>query len=589
MRLHFSRGREGLAAPPPSILRIGLVLALAWASVFGSHGLASEAPRHDLVIRNGMIYDGSGTIPFAGDVAVQGDLIVAVGGIVEGRGRIEIDAAGLAVAPGFINMLSWATESLLEDGRSQSDIRQGITLEVFGEGLSMGPLNQRMKKEILESQGSIKYAIPWTTLGEYLEHLLKRGVSPNVASFVGATTVRIHVLGHEKRAPTKEELHRMQALVQEAMEEGAMGLGSALFYAPAVYAKTSEVIALAKVVGGYDGLYISHVRNEGGRILEALDELIRIAREASVRAEIYHLKVAGQENWDKLDEVIGKIESARREGLQVTANMYTYPASATSLDALLPGWVHAGGTKAYLERLRDPVVQRRLKTEMTIIRPENIRPMNFRSPSLKPLSGKSLAEVASLWSKSPEEALFDIVLREQGGVKMVRFNISEDNIRRQIALPWVSFGSDGGSFATEGVFLNFETHPRAYGNFARLLGKYVRDEKIIPLEEAIRRLTSLPATNLKLERRGSLQAGCLADVVVFDPNKVQDHATFDGPHQYATGMVHVLVNGVQVLKDGEHTGATPGRVVRGPGWRGKSRDAAPSRHDAGLAPAGGGF
>ncbi len=587
MRLHSSKGREDLAAPLPSILPIGLLLALA--SLFVAHGLASEAARHDLVIRNGMIYDGSGTIPFAGDVAVQGDLIVAVGGIVEGRGRIEIDAAGLAVAPGFINMLSWATESLLEDGRSQSDIRQGITLEVFGEGLSMGPLNQKMKKEILESQGSIKYAIPWTTLGEYLEHLWKRGVSPNVASFVGATTIRIHVLGHEKRAPTKEELHRMQALVQEAMEEGAMGVGSALFYAPAVYAKTSEVIALAKVVGGYDGLYISHVRNEGGRILEALDELIRIAREAPVRAEVYHLKVAGQENWDKLDEVINKIESARREGLHVTANMYTYPASATSLDALLPGWVHAGGTRAYLERLKDPAVQRRLKTEMTIIRPENIRPMNFRSPSLKPLSGKSLAEVASLWSKSPEEALFDIVLREQGGVKMVRFNISEENIRRQIALPWVSFGSDGGSFATEGVFLNFETHPRAYGNFARILGKYVRDEKIIPLEEAIRRLTSLPAANLKLDRRGSLQTGCFADVVVFDPNKVQDHATFDRPHQYATGMVHVLVNGVQVLKDGEHTGAMPGRVVRGPGWRAKSRDAALSRRDACLAPPGRGF
>jgi N-acyl-D-amino-acid deacylase len=368
-----------------------------------------------------------------------------------------------------------------------------------------------------------------------------------------------------------------------------MGLGSALFYAPAVYAKTDEVIALAKTVAGHDGLYISHIRNEGGRILEALDELIRIAREASVRAEIYHLKVAGQDNWEKLDSVIAKIESARREGLCITANMYTYPASATSLDALLPGWMHAGGTRAYLARLRDPAVQRRLKKEMAIIQPESIRPMNFRSPALKPLSGKSLAEVASLWGKSPEEALFDIVLQENGGVKMVRFNISEDNIRRQIALPWVSFGSDGGSFATEGVFLNFETHPRAYGNFARLLGKYVREEKILRLEEAIRRTTSLPASNLKLERRGSLRSGHFADILVFDPDKVQDRATFDEPHQYATGMVHVFVNGVQVLKDGEHTGATPGRVIRGPGWRGKSRDAAPSGQDAGLVPPGGGF
>jgi N-acyl-D-amino-acid deacylase len=531
----------------------------------------SPQPEHDVVIRNGIIYDGSGKAPCLGDVAIRGDSLVQVGGAVPGRGNIEIDAAGLAVAPGFINMLSWATESLLEDGRSQSDIRQGVTLEVFGEGRSMGPLSEAMRKEMIETQGSIRYSIPWKTLGEYLEHLERRGVSPNVASFVGATTVRIHVLGQGKRAPTKPELDRMRALVRQAMEEGAMGLGTALVYAPAVYSTTDEVIGLAKVVAEHDGLYISHMRHEGSRILSALEELIRIAREASVRAEIYHLKVAGSENWDLLEPVIERIEAARGEGLQITANMYPYTASSTSLDALLPGWVHAGGSKAYLARLRDPAAQKRLKKEMSIVEPENIRPMNLRNGVVRPLEGKNLSEIASQWGKTPEEALFELIVREGGGVKMVRFGISEENIRKQIRLPWVSVGSDGGSFATEGVFLNFTTHPRAYGTFARYLGRYVREEKIIPLEEAVRRLTSLPASNLKLDRRGSLAPGHFADVVVFDPAAVRDHATFDEPHQYASGVFHAFVNGVQVLKDGEHTGALPGRVLRGPGWKGKQR------------------
>ncbi len=550
-------GLASLAFPPPGI-----------ADEAGAEG--TRPPQYDLLIRNGTIYDGSGGAPFVGDVAVNGDIIAAMGQLPDAGGRVELDAKGLAVAPGFINMLSWATESLLEDGRSQSDIRQGVTLEVMGEGHSMGPLNEAMKKEMLASQGSIKYAIPWNTLGEYLEYLERRGISTNVASFVGATTVRIHVMGYRRRAPHREELQRMQALVRQAMEEGAMGVGSALIYVPGAYATTEELIAMAKVAAEYGGMYISHIRNEGGRILGALDEFLRIARSAKVRAEIYHLKVTGAVNWQLLDGVIEKIEAARRDGLRITANMYVYPASASSLDVLLPQWVHAGGNKAFLARLRDPAVQRRLRKEFSIIQPEKIRPMNLKSPTFRPMAVRSLADMASSLGKSPEETLIDILLKEEGGVKMIRFSISEDNIRRQIALPWVSFGSDGGSFATEGVFLNFDTHPRAFGNFARLLGRYVREEKVIPLEEAIRRLTSLPADNLRLDRRGYLREGFFADIVVFDPDKIQDHATFEEPRQYATGVTQVFVNGVHVLKDGEDTGGKPGRVVRGPGWKGRT-------------------
>lgn len=574
------RSSPGIARAVGVVGLTGWLVAVLWALgplVFSSFGIADETraerkqPRqYDLLIRNGMIYDGSGEAPFLGEVAVNGDIIAAVGPLPDATGRVELDAKGLAVAPGFINMLSWATESLLEDGRSQSDIRQGVTLEVMGEGHSMGPLTEAMKKEMLEGQGSIKYAVPWNTLGEYLEHLERRGISTNVASFVGATTVRIHVLGYQRRAPNREELHRMQALVRQAMEEGAMGVGSALIYVPGAYATTEELIALAKVAAEYDGMYISHIRNEGGRILGALEEFIRIARSASVRAEIYHLKVTGAANWHLLDDVIHKIEAARRDGLKITANMYVYTASASSLDVLLPQWVHAGGNKAFLARLRDPAVQRRLRRQFSIIQPEKIRPMNLKSQAFRPMAGRSLADMASLLGKSPEETLIDILLKEEGGVKMIRFSLSEDNIRRQIALPWISFGSDGGSFATEGVFLNFETHPRGFGNFARLLGRYVREEKVIPLEEAIRRLTSLPADNLRLDRRGYLREGFFADIVIFDPEKIQDHATFEEPRQYATGVTHVFVNGVQVLKDGEHTGAKPGRVVRGPGWKGRT-------------------
>jgi N-acyl-D-amino-acid deacylase len=546
----------------------------------GLLALLACTPEYDIVIRGGSIYDGSGGEAVVGDVAVQSDSIVSVGRTITGRGRIEVDAAGLAVAPGFINMLSWATESLIEDGRSQSDIRQGVTLEVFGEGSSMGPLNEAMKQEQLEQQGDIKFAIEWTTLTEYLEYLVERGISPNVASFVGATTVRIHEIGYEDRPPTTEELERMCTLVRQAMEEGAVGLGSALIYAPGFYARTEEMIELARVAAEYDGLYISHLRSEGNRLLQGLDELITIARDAGIRAEVYHLKAAGRSNWDKMSEVIQVIERARTEGLAITADMYTYTAGATGLDAAMPPWVQEGGLKDWIERLEDPAIRARVMVEMSAPTDDwenlyyaagtadNILLVGFKNDSLKPLTGKTLSEVAAMRGTSPEETALDLVIEDDSRVGAVYFLMSEDNVRRQIVLPWVSFGSDAESLAPEGVFLKSNPHPRAYGNFARLLGRYVRDEQIIPLGEAIRRLTSLPASNLKLQRRGSLRAGNYADIVVFDPQQIQDHADFANPHRYSTGVLHVFVNGVQVLERGEHTGATPGRVVRGPGWRG---------------------
>lgn len=536
-------------------------------------------PDYDVVIRGGTIYDGSGEAPFVGDLAIKDDTIAIVGGDVAGSVGIEIDASGKAVAPGFINMLSWATESLIEDPLSQSDIRQGVTLEVFGEGWSMGPLNEEMKEEVVRQQGDIKFDVEWTTLGEYLDYLERRGVAPNIASFVGATTVRIHEIGYDDRPPTPGELERMRDLVRQGMEEGALGLGSSLIYAPAFYAGTDELIELAKVASEYGGMYISHIRSEGNRLVEALDELITIAREADIPAEVYHLKAAGRSNWGKLDQVIDIIESARAEGLRITADMYTYTAGATGLDAAMPPWVQEGGHDAWVERLRDPEIRRRVAREMSTptdewenlylaAGAENVLLVGFKSDSLKRLTGKTLAEVAAMRGKSPEETAMDLVIEDDSRVGTVYFLMSEENVARQIALPWVSFCSDAGSLAPEGVFLRSNPHPRAYGNFARLVGKYVREEGVISLEEAVRRLTSLPATNLSLRRRGSLRPGYFADVVVFDPATITDHATFDEPHQYATGMEHVFVNGVQVLREGEHTGATPGRVVRGPGWVG---------------------
>jgi len=536
---------------------------------------------YDVLIRNGTVYDGSGGEPVLADVAINGDVIVGVGSLPDARGRTEIDAAGLAVAPGFINMLSWANTSLLADGRSQSDIRQGVTLEVLGEGTSMGPLNDGMKREMKERQGHIRYDVAWTTLGEYLEHLETRGVSTNVASFVGNSTVRTYVIGREDRRATPAELEQMRALVEQAMQEGAMGVSSALIYVPSCYADTDELVALAEVAAEYGGIYISHIRNEGGGLLEALEEFITIARRADVPAEVYHFKASGRDNWHKLDDAIARIEDARADGLRITANMYTYHASSTGLYAIMPPWVQEGGHAAWVQRLKDPAVRARLRQEMNLDttewendwvavgEPGNILLVGFRNDALKPLTGKSLAEVAALRGTSPEETAMDLVIEDDSGVECVFFTMSEDNIRKKIRQSWMSFCSDGASMAAEGVFLNRGTHPRAYGSFARLLGKYVRDEQIIPLKEAIRRLTSQPASTLGLDRRGSLQPGYYADVVVFDPTTIRDNATFDRPHQYATGMHHVLVNGVPVLRDGEHTGATPGRFVRGPGWTGR--------------------
>ena len=537
---------------------------------------ACSSPDYDLIIRGGTVYDGSGSAPVVADVAIKADTIAYVGaqeGLAGATAATEIDAAGLAVSPGFINMLSWATESLIEDGRGMSDLLQGVTLEVFGEGWSEGPLNDSMRADAIRSQNLIEYDIDWTTLGEYLESLERRGISPNVASFVGATTVRIHELGYEDRAPTADELERMKALVRQAMEEGALGLGTSLIYTPAFYADTDELIELAKVAAEYDGMYISHMRSEGNRLLESVDELLRIAREADIRAQIYHLKAAGRSNWHKMDSVIARVEAARNEGLEITADMYTYPAGATGLDAAMPPWVQEGGFAAWRRRLQDPEIRARVAEEMRTptdewenlylaAGAENTLVVGFRQEHLRNLTGLSLAEVAAQRGKSPEETAMDLVVEDSSRVSTIYFLMSEENIRRQIALPWVSFDSDAGALAPEGVFLEFNPHPRAYGNFARLLGKYVREEQVITLEEAIRRLTTLPATNLRIAKRGALRVGFYADIAIFDPEAISDRATFEEPHQYAIGMRHVLVNGVPVVRDGEHTGATPGRAVR---------------------------
>ena len=532
---------------------------------------------HDLVLRGGDLYDGSGAPPRRGDLAVAGDSIAEVGE-VSGRGRLELDVSGLAVAPGFINVLSWANETLIEDGRSQSDVRQGVTLEVLGEGSSMGPLNAEMKELALERQGDIRYPIGWTTLGEYLAWLAARGVSCNVASFVGATTARVHELGFEDRDPTPDELSRMRALVRQAMREGALGLSSALIYPPATFAATEELVALARTAGELGGLYISHLRSEGARLLEAVDELVTIAREGKVRAEIYHLKAAGRTNWPKFEQALQRVEAARAQGLAVTADMYTYAAAATGLSSCIPPWYHEGGHKALVERLRDLKLRPRIAREMrepsqrweNLFReagsPENILLNAFRSDALKPLTGKTLAQVSAMRGRPPEEVVMDLVVEDDSRVGAVYFVMDEANVRLGLAQPWVSFGSDGGSQAPEGNFLKSMPHPRSYGNVARLLGRYVREERVLALEEAVRRLTWLPAENLRLERRGRLRPGDFADVAVFDPDEVQDHATFEEPQRYATGVEHVLVNGVLVLKDGEHTDARPGRFLRGPGF-----------------------
>ncbi|MBO6505862.1 MAG: D-aminoacylase [Kordiimonadaceae bacterium] len=536
-------------------------------------------PKYDVIITNGVVYDGSGGGGQQVDIAISDDRIAAVGDLSLATADTYVDASGKAVAPGFINVLSWAVETLIEDGNGESDIRQGVTTEVFGEGVSWGPVKPEMKEYAESRQGDIKYPIEWTTLGGYLEYLENRGVSPNVASFMGATTARVSVLGYENRAPSEEELTKMKALVAEAMEEGALGVGSSLIYAPAAYAETDELIALMQTASEYGGMYISHLRSEGDRFEEAVDELITIARESGAPAEIYHLKAAGTQNWPKMDRVIAKIEAARAEGLAITTDMYSYTAGATGLDAMMPPWVQEGGYEAWAERLKDPLIREQLIVEIATPQAwenlylaaggaDKLLLIGFKNEALKPLTGKSLAEVAAMRGKGPIETAMDLVIEDGSRVGTAYFIMSEENIRKKIALPYMSFGSDAGAPAPNPPFTLSGAHPRAYGNFARVFAKYVREDGILTVGEAVRKMTSLPAENLKLRERGRLQEGYFADIVIFDPETIQDHSTFDDPHQYSTGVNDVWVNGIQVLKDGDHTGARPGRALRGPGWLG---------------------
>lgn len=550
-------------------------LALAGALV--SAAFAAES-MHDTILRNGLIFAGSGQLPYHGEIAIDGDHIAYVGRHVDGHARIEIDVRGRAIAPGFINMLAHPEESLLADGRALSDLTQGVTLEVMGED-SMGPLTPKMKDLVKQRQSEIHYDVDWTTLGQYLEKLQERGIAPNVGSFVGAGTVRANLLGEADIQPTPEQLSAMKALVRQAMEEGAFGVTTALIYSPNDYAKTPELIALASESARCGGMYIAHMRSEGDRLLEAVQETIDIARASGAPAEIYHLKEAGKSNWDKLDSLIKTVETARASGIRITADMYTYTAAATGLDAAMPPWVQNGGLEAWIARLRDPAIRAKVIAEMRNPNPtwENLflragasgtLLLEFKNPSLRPLIGKTLAEVASARGVSPEDAAIDLVVENGARVEVAYFLMSEDNVKRQVALPWVSFGSDAAAPAPAGVFLKASVHPRAYGNFARLLAKYVRDEKVITLQEAIRKLTSLPAANLSLQRRGRLMAGYFADIVVFDPASIQDHATYENPHQLSTGVEDVWVNGIRALKDGVATGAASGRFVRGRAWIG---------------------
>lgn len=532
----------------------------------------------DLVIRNGVVYDGKGGEPFLADIGVNADTIAAIGDLKEAEAKQVIDASGKAVAPGFINMLSWANESLIEDGRSQGDIRQGVTLEVMGEGMSMGPLNPVLKEAFLKDQGDIRYPVSWNTLGEYLQFLEKKGVSCNVASFIGATTCRMYVIGEDNRKATDADLDSMKQLVRAAMREGAMGVGSSLIYPPASFSDTRELIELCKAASEYGGMYISHMRSEGNRLHEAVDELITIAREAKLPAEIYHLKMSGKDNWGKLDSVIRQVENARKEGLKITADMYTYTAGATGLTSAFPPTLQDGGFGKLWQRLQDPAIRAAMKKAMNTNAkdwenlyygcgsPENVILLQFNRDSLKKYNGKTLGEVARMRGSTPEETAMDLIVQDSSRVGVAYFLMNEDNVRRQVALPWMSFGSDAFSAAPEGVFLKSSTHPRAYGNFARVLAKYVRDEKRLTLQAAIHQLSGLPASNLKLNKRGNLAVGYHADIVVFDPAAIQDHATFSEPQQFATGVSEVVVNGIQVLKAGEHTGAKPGRFIKGPGF-----------------------
>lgn len=539
----------------------------------------SSELEYDVIIRNAVIFDGTGNTPVKGDIGINKDTIAFIGDLKMNKGKKEFDAKGLAISPGFVNMLSWATVSLLADGRAMSDIKQGVTLEVMGEGNSMGPLNEAMRKEELDGQGDIKYEVYWRTLGEYLTGLEKKGVSPNIASFVGATSLRIHELGYENRKPTNGELKNMQLLVKQAMNEGAMGLSSALIYAPAFYADEEEILALCQAMAPYNGLYITHMKSEGNRLEESVQSVIKLAEKAKVKAEIYHLKAAGIDNWSKMDKVITSINKARNRGIDIAANMYNYIAGATGLDAAMPPWVQEGGYGEWAKRLKDLNIRKKVIAQMKINAndwenlyasagsPDKLLLVDFRQDSLKKYTGKTLAEVATLRGKSPEETAIDLVIQDSSRVGTVYFLMNEENVKKQIKLPWVSFGSDAGAPASEGVFLKSSTHPRAYGNFARLLGKYVRDEKVIKLEEAVRKLAALPCERLGIAQRGYLKKGYFADLVLFDPKEIADLADFQNPHQYAVGVKNVWVNGKLVLLNGEPTEERPGRFIKGPGYQ----------------------
>ncbi len=559
---------------------LALVAAFSLAACAATQG----GERYDVIIAGGTIYDGSGGAPFVGDVAIRGERVAAIGNLAGVPAERRIDATGMAVSPGFINMLSWATESLIEDGQSQSDIRQGVTLEVMGEGWSMGPINETMRAEMIRQQSYIHFDPSWTTLGQYMDHMVERGISTNIASYVGATTVRIHEVGEVDRPPTPEELARMQELVRQAMREGALGVGSSLIYAPAFYARTDELIALVAAAQEFNGGYISHIRSEGDRYLEALDELIAISRATGARAQVYHLKPAGEANWDLSEAGIARLNAARAEGLDVTANVYTYTAGATGLDAAMPPWVQEGGHDAWVARLRDPAIRARVLAEMRapaqgweslyqLTRgPQDVILIGFRNPDLRQYTGQTLAQVSTARGTSPEDTIIDLVIADNSRVETAYVLMSEENLERNLRWPYTMLGSDAGSMSTGGAFLQFNPHPRAYGNFARFLGRYVRERQVMPLEEAIRRLTTLPAQSIAIRERGALQVGYFADVVVFDPATIADHSTFAEPHAYSTGVRDVFVNGEQVLRNGEHTGATPGQVVRGPGWTGRAAE-----------------
>ncbi len=561
---------------PFRVLPLAVVWLLAFSLDSRSTSFSQPTP-FDVVIRGGTVYDGTGAPGRRADVGIRGDRIAAVGDLAGLPATTTVDATRLAVAPGFINMLSWSTESLLIDGRSQGELREGVTTQIFGEGSSMGPLTPEMKRRAIEQMGDLKYSITWTSLSEYLKQLEEQGISQNVASFIGATTIREHVIGLEDKPPTLAQLDEMRAIVRNEMEAGALGIGSSLIYAPAFYASTEELIELCKVAAQYRGKYISHMRSEGNRLVEAVDELIRISREAGIPAEIYHLKAAGQSNWPKMDRVIAKIEAARREGLKITADMYTYPAGATGLDASMPPWVLDGGYDAAYKRLADPEIRKKIAAAIRTPSDDwenlylasgsadRVLLVGFKSDKLKPLTGKTLAQAAKSRGEDPVDTIMNLVLEDRSRVDTVYFMMSEDNIRKEIVLPWVSFGSDAASMSPEPPFTKSSAHPRAYGNFARVLGKYVRDDKVLSMADAIRKLSGLPATNLELDRRGFLKEGMFADIVVFDPATIADRATFENPHQYAVGVRHVFVNGSQVIKDGEHTGRKPGRALWGPG------------------------